>query len=84
MQHNDLDALIRQISQQCGDPAAAARLKARMQNPEQQRSAPVFVGKHPRANRARRTHSLSGAYDKNSRPAGSSAGRPHKGVVAHV
>lgn len=34
MQHNDLDALIRQISQQCGDPAAAARLKARMQNPE--------------------------------------------------
>ncbi len=33
MQHNDLDALIRQISQQCGDPAAAARLKARMQNP---------------------------------------------------
>ena len=39
MQHNDLDALIRQISQQCGDPAAAARLKARMQNPEQQRAA---------------------------------------------
>ena len=35
MQHNDLDALIRQISQQCGDPAAAARLKARMQNLEQ-------------------------------------------------
>ena len=31
MQHNDLDALIRQISQQCGDPAAAARLKAHMQ-----------------------------------------------------
>lgn len=39
MQHNDLDALIRQVSQQCGDPAAAARLKARMQNPEQQHGA---------------------------------------------
>ncbi len=46
MQHNDLDALIRQISQQCGDPAAAARLKARMQNPEQQRAARSMFRQH--------------------------------------
>ena len=45
MQHNDLDALIRQISQQCGD-AAAARLKARMQNPEQQRAARSMFRQH--------------------------------------
>ena len=42
MQHNDLDALIRQISQQCGDPAAAARLKARMQ----QRAARSMFRQH--------------------------------------
>ena len=46
MQHNDLDALVRQISQQCGDPAAAARLKARMQNPEQQRAARSMLRQH--------------------------------------
>lgn len=43
-----------------------------------------FLSENTRAQIAHAERILSGAYDKNSRPAGSSAGRPHKGVVAHV
>ena len=91
MQHNDLDALIRKISQQCGDPAAAARLKARMQNPEQQRAARSMFRQHgaslERAMHAGRRHGRRQANptahdaDTGGRTA-RAANRPSDGTVS--
>lgn len=46
MQQKDMDALLRQFSQQSGDPAAAARLKANMQAPQNQRAAQAILRQH--------------------------------------
>ena len=46
MQQKDMEALLRQFSQQSGDAAAAARLKANMQAPRNQRAAQTILQQH--------------------------------------
>lgn len=46
MQQKDIEALLRQFSQQSGDAAAVARLKANMQVPQNQRAAQTILKQH--------------------------------------
>jgi uncharacterized protein YdaU (DUF1376 family) len=46
MQQKDMEALLRQFSQQSGDATAAARLKANMQAPQNQRAAQTILKQH--------------------------------------
>lgn len=46
MQQKDMEALLRQFSQQSGDAATAARLKASMQAPQNQRAAQTILKQH--------------------------------------
>lgn len=46
MQQKDMDALLRQFSQQSGDATVAARFKANMQSPQNQRAAQTILKQH--------------------------------------
>lgn len=46
MQQKDMEALLRQFSQQSGDATVAARFKANMQSPQNQRAAQTILKQH--------------------------------------